>query len=488
MPRTGGLAVRITAPFAALFAAAFAATGALIAFAVARDAEERAHREMRFALSVAANPRVGFALTDQLLKGIRHYACPAVPEGRLEFLAFRPDGTVAASTFDDPAGDPLAAAVAARYREGGFPGMEKYAAAGEPGGLSGETASARLSVGIETYHVLYTSRVDPAPRRTDLFLLYSDAGLRAAKRRILRPFLWIGVPGILLTAAAGAWISGRIARPMRTLAETARRISNGSLDERAAVESRDEIGELAAAFNDMQEGLRKARESLVRNERMAALGMLAAAVAHEIRNPLTSIRMTIEMLDEERLGPDGSEAKRILLNELDRLNIQLDSLLAFAGRSKPAPAPANVNALISDTLRLLARQLEHAHVNVKAELARDMRKVPLDAGRIKQVLLNLFMNAVQAMPRGGTLAVRTLHSGEEVVVEVEDSGVGIPESDREKVFGPFFTTKEAGGGLGLAISKRIMEDHGGTISFESRPGRTVFRISLPARGRFPAET
>ncbi|MCX7806520.1 MAG: ATP-binding protein [Planctomycetota bacterium] len=481
MRRVGGLAVRITAPFAAIFALAFVAAGALIASAVVRDAEERAHYEMRFALSVAANPRVGFALTDQLLKGIRHYAVPAMSVGGMEFLALRPDGTVAAATFGDPSGDPVAAAVAERYRSGGFPELRKEAAADRPAGLSGETAAVRLFIGGETYHVLYTSRVDPAPRRTDLFLIYSDSGVRAARWRALRPFLWIGIPGVLMAMAAGAWIGGRIARPIRMLAGTARRIATGSLEERVPVAGGDEIGELAAAFNEMQDGLRRARESLVRSERLTALGMLAAAVAHEIRNPLTSIRMTVEMLDENRLGPDGAEAKRMLLDELDRLNIQLDSLLTFARRPKPVPAPANVNALVSDTLRLLARQLEHARVSVERRLSPDMPEIPLDAGQIRQVLLNLFLNAVQAMPRGGTLTVRTSVEEDRIAIEVEDTGMGIPETDREKVFSPFFTTKEAGGGLGLALARRIVEDHGGTITFDSRPGRTVFRVSLSAR-------
>lgn len=221
-------------------------------------------------------------------------------------------------------------------------------------------------------------------------------------------------------------------------------------------------------------------EQLRRADRLSALGELAAGMAHEVRNPLASIRGTVEII-QDGIAPDDPrhEFATILVRETDRLNRVVQDFLDFA---KPSPADLtrlDLNRLIDDIFKLVAFQAEKAGVRLDF-CAGSLPQVLGDAEKLKQVFLNLALNALQAMPGGGSLQVNSSLADDRVLVSFRDTGAGIAEAELEKIFEPFFTTRRNGTGLGLAITCRIVRSHGGSIEVESRPGEgSEFRVYLP---------
>ena len=222
---------------------------------------------------------------------------------------------------------------------------------------------------------------------------------------------------------------------------------------------------------------------LLRSERLAAVGTLAAGLAHEVRNPLNSASLQLTLL-ERRLDRGDEPASvlpiaRIIKSEIDRLDRLVREFLAFAQPRPLEPRPIDVGELFSAVTGLITPEADSVHVSIAVEVAPDTPPVLGEAERLRQVLLNLTRNAIEAMSeKGGQLRLKARRAGTEVEVSVEDDGPGFGED--LPVFDAFFTTKSQGTGLGLAIVHRIVADHGGTIRVESRPGRTCFTLALPA--------
>ncbi|HEX9104456.1 MAG TPA: ATP-binding protein, partial [Polyangia bacterium] len=215
-------------------------------------------------------------------------------------------------------------------------------------------------------------------------------------------------------------------------------------------------------------------------ERLAALGQLAAVIVHEVKNPLGIIKVSAGALRQRAARDDASSTLCACIeDEVDRMDATVRRLLELARPPEPALKPTDVGALIRQTLERLAPELAAARIDVRCELG-DAPRVNADAEWIRNALLNLFLNAREAMPSGGALSVRMRPVAELVEIEVEDSGVGMDEATRRQLFRPFFTTRHGGTGLGLAIVKRVVEDHKGAIRVESRPGRgSRFTLTLP---------
>ncbi len=228
--------------------------------------------------------------------------------------------------------------------------------------------------------------------------------------------------------------------------------------------------------------LRKTEAQLVRSEKLAALGQLAAGIAHEIRNPLTSINILIHSLTENfPSGTSHREDLKVIEEEIDRINEILDRFLRFARPALPLLEKTEVATIFEETLQLIRPRMEKQGVQVEKEFDA-LPMILIDREQMKQVALNLLLNAVQAMPKGGTLAVQGQNSkdGQWITVSIQDSGVGIPEEDMNKLFDPFFSTREGGIGLGLSIAHRIIDQHRGKIEVESAPGKgTLFTLWLP---------
>ncbi|HJZ84474.1 MAG TPA: ATP-binding protein [Polyangia bacterium] len=276
--------------------------------------------------------------------------------------------------------------------------------------------------------------------------------------------------GILVLALiAGAWAAARLSRPLAHLAAEAGITGAG-----------DEIDVLAEKLRqDLSERARLEAE-LVRAEKLSAVGVLAAGVAHEINNPLTTILGYAKLLEEDH--PDLA-ALGLMAEEARRMQEIVRHLLDFSRQEPGAIAPIDLNAAVGRTLKLVSPQLKRRQIDVRAQLESELPAVPADERRLEQVLVNLAQNAAQAMEGGGILTVRTALCDGRALVEFCDTGVGIPADQLPRLFEPFFTTKGVGvgTGLGLAISRQIVVDHGGQIEVQSPgPGQgATFRVLLP---------
>ncbi len=222
-------------------------------------------------------------------------------------------------------------------------------------------------------------------------------------------------------------------------------------------------------------------EQLRRADRLSALGELSAGMAHEIRNPLGSIRGAVEILKDD-YSPDEAKYEfiQILLKESDRLNHIVQEFLGFARPKQPELHETDVNEALESVLLLTTQEARKAGVATEKRLDGSIGKRNLDEGLLKQAFLNIVLNAIQAMPTGGTLTVESGLRNNTLEVKIADTGIGIPEENRKKLFSPFFTTKKNGTGLGLAITYRIIENHRGKIDVVSEPGKgTTFTVNIP---------
>ena len=254
----------------------------------------------------------------------------------------------------------------------------------------------------------------------------------------------------------------------------------------------DEKGNEAASvgiFKDLRERLKMERElreiqqALLQSEKLAAMGRLTSQIAHELNNPIYGIMNTLELLKTEI--PPASKRRRILelsLSEIQRLSEMLRNMLSFSKPEEEARKRINLNELLEGILLMMERQMRESNVRVVLDLDHQIPEVMASTNQMRQVMLNIFKNAKEAMSNGGTLTVRTAREDQKVSVHIQDTGVGIPEEIRNKVFEAFFTTKQKvkGVGLGLSVCYGIIKDHGGEIRVESEEGKgTTFIISLP---------
>jgi two-component system NtrC family sensor kinase len=233
---------------------------------------------------------------------------------------------------------------------------------------------------------------------------------------------------------------------------------------------------------DVTEKLRT-KQALLQSERLATIGRMSALVAHEIRNPLSSIGLNAELLEDE-LSEKSREPRKILRSiarEVERLTEITDEYLKFARLPKPNLAPENLNELLSSLLQFIEGEFQGASIEVKHQQDPDAAFVRADEGQLRQAFLNLLRNSIESMPAGGTLTVSTEHSDGLVRVRITDTGEGIDNACLDRIFDPFFSTREGGTGLGLSLTQQIVAEHGGNITCESTPGRgTCFVVELPS--------
>ncbi len=296
---------------------------------------------------------------------------------------------------------------------------------------------------------------------------------------------------MLFNSALTALYVETLIRPILTLNETMKRAGRGDLSVRSTERRGDEVGELSDAFNRMMDELEAAgerekvqRAQLAHTEKMAAVGTLAAGVAHEVNNPLSGVLACLENLYDH---PDDADMRERYLelarDGLKRIERTVANLLNFSRQKEMRPEPTSLNHNLRHVVELVGYQLRRANVEVRFDLARDAALVMADHFQMEQLFLNLVLNAIDAMPDGGSLTLRTRVLDGQVVAEVSDTGTGIPERIRERIFDPFFTTRDVGEGtgLGLAVSDSIVAAHGGTIEVDSRLGQgSTFRVRLAA--------
>jgi two-component system nitrogen regulation sensor histidine kinase NtrY len=297
--------------------------------------------------------------------------------------------------------------------------------------------------------------------------------------------------GLLLSLLLSWWGAARVTRPVRKLAVAAREVSEGNWNARVDEKGPGEIGQLARTFNQMTGQLKEQREHLVQAERVAAWRELARRLAHELKNPLFPLQTTVENLQRakskspEQFEEVFRESTGILLAEIENLEKIIGRFSDFAKMPQPELAPVNLNEIIRGAVKLFEAQFSavgRPPITPEFHLAEDLPLLQADAALLRRALENLILNAMDAMPAGGVLMLRTTRDKGEIHLEVSDTGTGLTPEECERLFTPYYTTKHHGTGLGLAVVQSVISDHGGRISVESEKGiGTSFHIYLPVK-------
>ena len=347
-----------------------------------------------------------------------------------------------------------------------------------------QQAEATRTIGAETFHALPLKGY--GDNLLGVLLIGSSRRELLALEHAQRSYgLAVAGAGILIGIVMSAWATARVTRPVRLLAESAGKVAAGNWDTTVEMASGDEVGQLAQAFNRMTHELVEQRERLVQTERVAAWRELARRLAHELKNPLFPLQITVENMQRarerypEQFDEVFREGSHTLLAELANLKQIIARFSDFAKMPAPQMQPVDFNALVTDTMRLFEAQFAQARVTPKIELDARLRPIEVDPEQMTRALRNLVVNAIDAMPEGGALTVRTLALGAGVRLEVSDTGRGLAAEECARLFTPYYTTKTHGTGLGLAIVQSVVSDHKGRIAVESEPGRgATFRIDL----------
>jgi signal transduction histidine kinase len=307
--------------------------------------------------------------------------------------------------------------------------------------------------------------------------------LQEVERQATLAAFVLGAVGAILGVLTTVW-SILTLRPLRRLHEAVRKVAGGNYRQQVEVSGGTEVADLAREFNAMAAALSQREQELVRSERLAAVGKMAAVITHEVRNPLSSIGLNAELLEEEvaHVSPEAVALSRAVQKEVDRLTAITEEYLRFARLPRPRLEREQVNSIVAGVVEFQREDLLSRGVRVEAQLAEALPPVDADEAQLRQALLNLLRNAADAMTSGGALTVATRQSPDGAVeVSVQDTGPGISDEHLHRIFEPFFSTKDGGTGLGLALTQQIVTEHGGRIIVDSRPGTgTTFTLRLPA--------
>lgn len=325
-----------------------------------------------------------------------------------------------------------------------------------------------------------------------MFLVGSSIRERVELEKHIRVVaLLVAAAGILLGVALSGWTAARVTQPVEQLAAASRQVAAGNWNARVETRSKDELGELARAFNQMTQQLLDQRDRLLQTERVAAWRELARRLAHELKNPLFPLQITVENLlrarevDPAMFDEVFRESSQTLLAELTNMKTIIGRFSDFAKMPAPQLQAVNINEVVRGALKIFEAQLNapgKPPITTQIHLDEALGPIQADPDLLHRAVQNLILNALDAMPAGGTLTLQTEAATAGVRVKISDTGKGLTKEECERLFTPYYTTKHHGTGLGLAIVQSVVSDHGGRISVESEPDRgTTFRIDLPVR-------
>ena len=391
----------------------------------------------------------------------------------VEIMIFGSDYTLNGTTFDylsDVEQDWTNLANKMRLRE-----VKPYL-----GNPDGESVIRDVTLDGKLYKVFY---LPLEPGRFYCVLRPMEA-IAEAKRTLTWYILSIAVLVTGLVALISHLIGKNLTNPIKVLVDSTARVATGDLDEQCELKTHDEIGDLAAAFNQMTRDLKQSRDQLIQAERLATAGKMSASFAHEIRNPLSSMRMLAQMLMQK---PEMSQERhqqslRYILEEIERIDTIVKGLMDFARPTALNLTQQPLAPVLQAVLDLMEANLAHHKIALVLDLSTVTPEIQFDSDKLKQAFMNVVLNAMEAMPQGGTLKVSTIVDEDRVGIKVIDNGVGIPEEDLVQLFEPFFTKKTRGTGLGLVNVKRILEEHGGSVEIESTlDEETEVSLWLPVR-------
>jgi two-component system, NtrC family, sensor kinase len=315
-----------------------------------------------------------------------------------------------------------------------------------------------------------------------LYIRASEKGFMDIKRKVMSAIIYMAGFSILLALTIGFLVGRPLTKSIESLRQGAIAVANSDFNHKIKVETNDELKELADSFNAMTEELKEAQKKLLQSEKMAALGQIAAAVSHELKNPLTGIKMAAYFL-RDKVSREDIEANKSITDiesEADRANKIVMEILTFSQPISPIFNTVNVNDVLAEIMPVQEYQAQLHDIKVTKQFQKINSLVKADRDQLKQIFDNLINNALQAMGAGGELTVISVEERDFIKVKVKDTGVGIPDENLKTIFQPFFTTKDKGIGLGLSIVNEIVKKHQGTITVESRLGQgTTFIVSFP---------
>ena len=445
---------RIVLPFAAVAVLAISAVAWVAYDVTTTTVSARVRADIANATSVAS--RGGMALNPAILSAIKEATGADV-------VTFSDSGVISA-TLDGPDRDALIARVIA-------------GAAGRP--ISSDAALVVELPGAPPVFASY--RAVSAQPGTNVAVLKDTSDIEQANATLRNTIVGAAAISLLVMLGAGQLVARQVTAPITQLAAFDERVSTSHPKERAAGGS-DEVGRLGAAFNGMLERLDAAQAAGVSAEKLGLAGLMAARVAHDVRNPLSSIKMQAQLLNASLApGSESREMTEAMLTDIGQVESVVGGLLEVANPRGLKRAPQPLNDIIEGVIRQVTPQCRHRQITVERRLATDLPVMPLDAERLTHALLNVVVNATEALREGGTLTITSARSGAgDVLVVVDDDGVGIDAAMAARLFDPFVTTKPGGVGLGLVNAKAAIESHGGTITLAPRqPAGTRATIRLP---------
>jgi len=292
--------------------------------------------------------------------------------------------------------------------------------------------------------------------------------------------------GIIFAVIASLWIAARISRPIEELARAAGQVAAGNWETRVDIRTLDEVGDLARSFNNMTRQLSDQRERLVQTERVAAWRELARRLAHELKNPLTPLQITVEnmvrakKLPKKQFDEVFSESAATLTAEIENLKTIVGRFSDFSKLPKPQAVEMDAREAVRRVVKLYGPALEEKHIELGTSISAEPLPILGDSELLHRALSNLVLNGMDAMPEGGTLMISAVRGKEAARISVADTGEGLTPEECERLFTPYYTTKQHGTGLGLAIVQSVIADHNGTIAVESvEGGGARFVIGLP---------
>ena len=446
---------RIVLPFAVVALVATAASAFLSLFEVSNAFEARIQSQILNTSEVIS--RGGFAFSPGILRSVKSITGADV-------VTFDADGSVLSSTIEPGRGDlSQAVTTAAAAREA-------------------RAADRPLVSEIDCDAPCFASYRQVAGRPGVLVAVVAETTeVTAAIRSVARTILLTSLASLVALVLVSQLVARRVTAPLDQLVRFAQHTSAGSRSPGRARAGDDEVGRLGQAFNEMMDRLDASQSALVRSEKLALAGLIAARVAHDIRNPLASMKIQAQLLESRVKGdPRSGTLVNAVLDDISQVESVIRDLIELARPGEIRRMPADMNAVLRTILRQLDARLLHRKVSVEAELSDRLPLVHIDRERLSQALLNVIVNAVDAMPNGGTLSVKTRATGDHVVVEIEDDGVGIDPAILDRVFDPFVSSKPGGVGLGLVNARAVIDSHGGRIALTPRqPQGTRAMMTLP---------
>ena len=445
---------RIVIPFAVIAIVSTVASAFFALAAVSRELETRIQSQILNTSEVIS--RGGFAFNPAILRSVKAITGADV-------ITFDGAGGIVSTTVESARAELIAAVIDSPL-------------AGEARAAVGRGFIREMACDGPCY-VSYRAIADRPGVVVAVVLEASEAS--AALRAVSQAMLVAGLASVAVLVVVSQLVARRVTKPLADLVRFTNDVSGGARGR--ATEGGDEVGRLGRSFNEMLDRLEGSKAALVRSEKLGLAGLLAARVAHDIRNPLASMKINAQLLEPAvQREPHTRELIAAVLQDISQVESVIRDLIELARPGELKRVPADLASVLRSVTRPLEARLRHRKVNLALDLPSHPLAVQLDTERFSQALLNVILNAAEAMPEGGALVITGRETSGRVVIDIDDEGVGIDPGIVERVFDPFVSSKPEGVGLGLVNARAVIEGHGGTIVLASRqPRGTRARITVP---------